>query len=385
MHNSNRFLSLTEKHSEIDPHKRANRIEFLDALRGYAFLGVLCVHVAQATQLGIFRKLADSGMYGVQLFFVLSAFTLTKSWIRLSQTSNAPLLTFYLRRALRILPIFWLFAVVYFFLHRENRNSLLPQEELLLFLKSILFLGNWNGYLEAMIVPGEWSIINEVLFYLSLPITLFFIRNLWQSLVFVWLTLMLLVVAKYLLSQSSNLSHIPTYFWFPNHLPVFALGILLQFSVQNKSIIHFFSIHNRPRYLMLICFVNLALLPIQVYNEYTHIIYALNFFFIILALVCWTSNIPFLFSASPIRYIGTISYSCYLTHFLVIQSLSHLLNYGSLRPYFGPFSQPIYFTLYFSCSLAATVAIASFCYLFLEKPLSKIADLPWLNWERKAG
>jgi peptidoglycan/LPS O-acetylase OafA/YrhL len=56
---------------------RVKRFAYIDALRGYAILGVLLVHTGQYSG---FDSQAAFGARGVQLFFVASALTLMFSW-----------------------------------------------------------------------------------------------------------------------------------------------------------------------------------------------------------------------------------------------------------------------------------------------------------------
>jgi len=52
-----------------------NRLDWLDALRGWAVLGVVMVHSGQAAHsTGITQQISAAGQYGVQLFFLISAF-----------------------------------------------------------------------------------------------------------------------------------------------------------------------------------------------------------------------------------------------------------------------------------------------------------------------
>ena len=86
------------------PHKRTDRDPGLDGLRGIAILLVLGFHV----------NLLGFGWVGVQLFFVLSGFLITKILIqaRSGRPAAAALGRFYLRRSLRIVPVFYLSLAV---------------------------------------------------------------------------------------------------------------------------------------------------------------------------------------------------------------------------------------------------------------------------------
>lgn len=78
----------------------ATRYAYIDALRGYAVLGVIATHCAQhvsdlATPV---RWVSDHGRFGVQLFFVVSAVTLLSS----SLTKADGAFRFYARRLLPV-------------------------------------------------------------------------------------------------------------------------------------------------------------------------------------------------------------------------------------------------------------------------------------------
>ena len=93
----------------------------LDGLRFYAFLGVFAFHTLPS-QPAFYRQLhfpapalwgaaASSGAAGVDLFFALSAFLITSLLMReRQQTGGISLRLFYIRRILRIWPLY--FAVV---------------------------------------------------------------------------------------------------------------------------------------------------------------------------------------------------------------------------------------------------------------------------------
>jgi len=86
-----------------------NRLPFIDALRGLAIFGVFIVHSSQSID-GLPRwlsSLASQGARGVQLFFVISAFTLFLSLSTRRKNEKRPTLNFFIRRFFRIAPLFY--------------------------------------------------------------------------------------------------------------------------------------------------------------------------------------------------------------------------------------------------------------------------------------
>src|ERR1700733_7252186 len=94
--------------AEVDPE----RFAYIDAVRGLAFLAVLCAHIAMSVNVPG-RVILMGGMFGVQLFFLASAITLCYSMDARSKVEARPVLSFYLRRLFRIAPLFWLAMLFY--------------------------------------------------------------------------------------------------------------------------------------------------------------------------------------------------------------------------------------------------------------------------------
>src|SRR3954447_9736754 len=90
------------------------RFHSLDALRFFAFLKVFFLHIPVAT-FAVFNFLKNGGGTGVVFFFVLSGFLIT--YILLSEktlTGTIKLKNFYLRRILRIWPLYYLILCLAF-------------------------------------------------------------------------------------------------------------------------------------------------------------------------------------------------------------------------------------------------------------------------------
>ena len=97
-------------------------LKYIDAVRGYAILGVIMIHVLTVVQPEniYLQLLANKGKYGVQLFFIASAFTLFLSQERRREVEKK---NFFIRRFFRIAPMYYIGIVLYLFVFKEVSNS----------------------------------------------------------------------------------------------------------------------------------------------------------------------------------------------------------------------------------------------------------------------
>jgi peptidoglycan/LPS O-acetylase OafA/YrhL len=109
---------LDQRAADLHLRTRAGREEIpsLHGLRGVAILLVLVSHTSETLKLhpGPLRSLFEiipTGAFGVNVFFVMSGFLITRIVLSYSE-HNRSLKTFYARRALRLLPALWFFVAV---------------------------------------------------------------------------------------------------------------------------------------------------------------------------------------------------------------------------------------------------------------------------------
>ena len=147
-----------------------SRLPALDALRAVGAAAVVGTHVGFAT--GVTGTAAWGGLLarmdvGVAIFFVLSGFLLFRPYAYASATSGPhPGVRRYLwRRALRILPAYWLTVLVCLAVLPGNANA--PQADWLRFATLTQIYTPGHLY-EAL--GHTWSLATEVLFYLLLPL-----------------------------------------------------------------------------------------------------------------------------------------------------------------------------------------------------------------------
>jgi peptidoglycan/LPS O-acetylase OafA/YrhL len=153
----------------------------LDGLRFYAFLAVFAYHTLPL-QPAVYRglhlplpslwaALVKSGASGVDLFFVLSAFLITALLLReRRQTGGISLHLFYLRRILRIWPLYFVVLAVAVVLAHTIPGQSLPWYYVVGYL---LFVGNWMNvaFGHPLSVCGPlWTVSIEEQFYLVWPL-----------------------------------------------------------------------------------------------------------------------------------------------------------------------------------------------------------------------
>jgi peptidoglycan/LPS O-acetylase OafA/YrhL len=153
----------------------------LDGLRFYAFLGVFLFH-ALPSQAAFYRRfhlplpslwgaVAKSGAAGVDLFFALSAFLITSILLReRQQTGGISLRLFYIRRILRIWPLYFAVVALGIVLAHTMAGQGLPWYYIAGY---ALFIGNWVsavfGHPESICSP-LWTVSIEEQFYLIWPL-----------------------------------------------------------------------------------------------------------------------------------------------------------------------------------------------------------------------
>lgn len=149
----------------------AGRFPCFDGYRALAALSVLLVHVAflsgfslRHRTLGQFTARLD---IGVSVFFVISGFLLYRPFAvaHLTGTPMPRLGPYLRRRALRIIPAYWLaLTVIAFVLHDTAVHGL---EQIVVYYGFLQIY--WGRYLNGGITQA-WSLCTELSFYLFLPL-----------------------------------------------------------------------------------------------------------------------------------------------------------------------------------------------------------------------
>jgi len=293
-----------------------------DGLRAIAVLAVFAAHFpllqeklgfeAPLNRLAFFNY--TGGRTGVILFFILSGFLITTLLLReQEQTNSINLKRFYLKRMLRIWPIYYLILLAVAFLASDSHP-----ETWVLCLLIFPNVANSAGH-TLVLSPHLWSIGAEEQFYLIWP---FLVKRgrkylkliLWGIFLFFAIlpTVVILVVPDQISWKVELLRLL-----YLTKFNCFAMGGLAALWVNehaedigSKTIIRFLA------YLLFVLTLTLWVIGIGA-GRFTDEFYGLLFTALLICLSLYPNCIPQLENRF-IRYLGRISYGIYIYHWLLI-------------------------------------------------------------------
>ena len=300
---------------------------------------------------------------GVTLFFVLSGFLITYLLLLEQNTyQTIDIKAFYMRRILRIWPLYYLIITLAFFIFPQLSFMHMPGHDLshwlIKFLFFIFFMPNVIHALGAGLAYGTqtWSIGAEEQFYIIWPWLMRLIKN---KLALVLGVIFIYVLFKYLFA----------YFYNTHQIIAYLHRIWYLFPIDNMAIGGLFAVIYVNQYQKIIRFLEHKILQTTVWSAvivllisgkslgfFHHQIYALLFGVLVYNLAVNKQSVV-QFKIKIFDYLGKISYGLYMYHsiFIVlsIKVLKHL-NFENT-------------TAIYVLSLASTILISILSYEFFEK------------------
>jgi peptidoglycan/LPS O-acetylase OafA/YrhL len=353
----------------------------LDGLRFIAFLLVF-IHNASPILKGTFLETFSAySWFGVDLFFCLSAFLITKLLVTEYQgTGKINVRNFYIRRILRIWPLYFFYIIVgtIIIAPLEGRNINIPGH--LASLATFTFNVGYFALLPSpiLIFIHLWSISFEEQFYVVIPWLTRRLSQLDEKTVWAYLGI------AYLLGSITRAIFIYYQFRHPviRFLPItnfdsILTGIVLGLGLLDKPLKRLSSVTSLIAGIVVLS--TLFFLPNNdVIGWNLLLTYPLTGFGVLLLLFSITRQEHTLFDKlighKVLVYLGKISYGLYVFHFgvfvLTVALLSHWVGVQQL-PY-PRYTIPV---LLISLSLTILFSIAS--YTILEKP--------FIRWKERFG
>ncbi|WP_422122939.1 acyltransferase family protein [Planococcus sp. X10-3] len=355
------------------------KLDFLDALRGYAILGVVLTHSTQKIEnLPIWvDNFGVQGARGVQLFFLVSAFTLFYSLYKKYNTHQLEVGDFFVKRFFRIAPMFYaaliFYAVVDFAFYKVGLIDTPQVYSVGLIFSTLTFTSLLNPDWLFSLVPGGWSISAEMIFYLLVPLLFLFIRNLRSALILFFASILIFLLSTFLVVElefwggRNELVDKFLFYWFPSQLPIFSLGIVLFFILKEKIINGNLNNSSTAFSHFLIVGSILMIVILGITRDFDSIYFQKHFLFgiafLLLAYGLGTIQKHFLVN-KIISFIGQVSFSMYLIHFFVLDVVIKILRM-TISVYVSNF---IFLMLLFLITLIISTLASYLAHKLIESP-----------------
>lgn len=339
----------------------------LNGIRAIAALIVIFFHVN--SHIGLFGlqpiqyfvDRAEMSRIAVVLFLVLSGYLITYLLLEEKSTyGGIELRKFYVRRILRIWPLFYLIILVALIILLSGFHEKSISESLKIIGLYSVFLSNFamlNGLALLTIAP-LWSVGVEEQFYIFWPILINKSKNIYRSL---WFFLIAYVCFKLIFSKIIKIEIIA------NGLDLFAFdslavgGIVAYLYFTHNKILKWLYNPGIEALSWLFFLLSLVIGRIHIIGFLDKDIYAVAFAIIILNVS--TNNKPIISLENRLfNFIGRISYGVYLYHMTLVYFLSLFL-----KPYIIGLGNPILqFVEVYVVVLITTLGVAYLSYKYFE-------------------
>ncbi|MCE6237778.1 acyltransferase family protein [Acinetobacter pittii] len=333
----------------------------INGLRAYAVILVVLFH---------FGILGFSGGFiGVDIFFVISGFLMTKIIVSGIEKNSFNILKFYLSRAHRIIPAL---AVLCLFITLIGWFTLTPQElkeyskhviSSLSFISNIQYFRE-AGYFDAAshekLLLHTWSLSVEWQFYIILPLLLVLFNKIFKSantLKILYLILFLISLTLSVIISKSNSS--AAFYLLPTRAWEMMAGGLIFILFQNLTLNNLATKIIELTGFTLIAISLIIFTGSTLWPSYNAFLPVLGTFLILLA-----NNNNSIFTNNKIcQFLGNSSYSIYLWHWPIVFYLSYFEKENSI--------------IYITFSIALSIFVGYISYKIIEIPSRK-----WLSQKK---
>ncbi len=251
----------------------SQRMPTLDGIRGIAILMVVLHNIAShgvehASNfvVKIFLLVCDFGWVGVQLFFVLSGFLITGILLDGKGSANQ-LKNFYIRRSLRIFPLYYVFLVVIFIVLPLLRIDPTWLEQTKNYeMWYWLYLINWvQPFADKLEMGHLWSLAIEEQFYLLWPMLAVFLHK--NTLAYVCLSLIVTAIIFRLLFVTllPDIGTTVAYTFTVARYDALAIGALIALTCRNKL---WFEYVKERSYAVTVSILSVITILLLIYHEF---------------------------------------------------------------------------------------------------------------------
>ncbi|WP_316736077.1 acyltransferase [Pedobacter aquatilis] len=361
------YLQQLNKPFSTPEFLNSKHIPSLDGWRAVAIMMVILGHFMLTLEKGgaihTILKLTAIGNLGVKIFFVLSGFLITTLLIKEKiKYANINLKNFFIRRALRIIPVLYLYLIAVFLVnYLFNLNLTISN-----FIGPLFYVNNFNFLSGTWITQHTWSLAVEEQFYLVWPAIFKYSKNRILTCIIIILIIPGFVIVEYLDPEVGN------YILAPFFIPASSIfmGALISLLSFNSYISSKFLISKNFKFGI---FIFAIVLIYSIYYFSAKSTYAkfilpfgnilTDFCFIYIILFSIIRKDHFIFKVLNSRIfiqIGIISYSLYIWQQLFIIPKG---NYPILEHY-----------IYFPYNLISVFIFGFLSFYLFEKPFLKLKE-----------
>ena len=352
---------ITSGLARLRANLRTSNIPSLDGLRAISVILVVLVHM---------RVPHVPEVHGVLTFFILSGFLIT--WLLLKEserTGDVSIRDFYIRRALRIFPAFYVFWILHFGLYLLSRGFP-PRGILFDYLAAFFYVSDYRMAFTHVrpVLSHTWSLGVEEQFYLIWPCVFLFFQHDLRKLTKILIGI-IVAVNIYRMVMFFGV-HVPdsrlhvTFDGRADHLFLGCLvAVLLKRGVLNDVWSAITSRMFMPVLTLILLSTSIAL------GEHFHYVYKYSVGFLLdpFLIAIFLVQVVALGDAWlwkwlnwPVtRYLGRISYPMYLYHGLANDLVLRMLR-----------GRPLW--LVAPAAVAGVAAMASVSYFVVEKPFLRL-------------
>ncbi|GAB3629058.1 O-acetyltransferase OatA [Pandoraea terrae] len=363
-------------------HRQAEPLKYrpdIDGLRAIAVLSVILFHIDY--------RLVPGGFVGVDIFYVISGYLITRIIGEEMLAGRFSFGQFYVRRMRRILPAFLVvvvatLAVGWIVLLPEDLASLVSSVKYALIFSANILFSRERGYFDLgsdeTPLLHLWSLSVEEQFYFVWPVLLFGLCIILRKLpdrrsIRALLPLGIAVLTAAAFAYSAKLVHSPDgptryYFLLQNRAGEILIGALAAFipPIRQKWLavilgsigfcalpVALFAIHRDTPFPGFAALLPCGAAALLIYSGKT-----------------MTTPVSRCLGALPLVWIGLLSYALYLWHWPVL---------AYMRYVYGRYALPWHWTV---TAVLLTFALAFATYLFVERPFKRRPMTFWWAFPR---